>query len=381
MFLDFCWRDLMLIGLLRMRFFGWLIGSAVICGWIGWGDVTWAEEPLTRTGESVSELSSVDVDEKKAASKAHDPLGGARYRVLRVPLSDVGASDVPTDAKSIQEHPMLPALRYAYERYEVMRDRVHSYRGKLVMRERIQGKLKLREFMEFKIRHRQVEDGVRSVPFSVYLNYLAPKTIKGREVLYVEGQNEGKLVATRGGGKALNDVTLRLVPDGPRAMRRAHYPVTDFGMLNLARRLIEYGTDEMESEASWDAKVRFASGAKINKRPCVMIEVVHPQRREGLRYHVARIFVDQEHEVPVRYAAYTWPEEGADTPRLMEEYTYIDLELNVEFAAAEFDATNSNYRFREARPQDDPAGSEQEAAQSLANNLPEATSDEAESAP
>lgn len=305
---------------------------------------------------SCSFAAQVAAEEGAPKRAGADPFEAQRYRTLRVPLSDLQER-----GQASLGHAMLPALRYAYGRYDQMQRQVRDYRGKLVMRERIQGLLQPREFMDFKIRHRHVEKSGRAVPFSVYLNYRSPSKVKGREVLFVEGANDGKMVATRGGGKALNDITLWLPPTSARAMRGKHYPITDFGVMNLTRRLIEYGTDEMELEAGRDAQVRFTKGAKIDKRPCVMIEVKHPERRAGLHYHVARIFVDEEHQVPVRYAAYSWPPEKGELPLLMEEYTYLNLELNVGFSDADFDATNSEYAFRE--PRDAKASEEQEAVE------------------
>ncbi|REJ68064.1 MAG: DUF1571 domain-containing protein [Planctomycetota bacterium] len=276
-----------------------------------------------------------------------DPFADPRYHVLRVSPSD--SSLTPAQ----RNHALMPVLRYAYERYEAMGRNIRDYRGKIVRRERIRGRLGAQEYMSFKVRHARVTDTNDVVPFGVYLEYLGPKRLKGREVLFVDGENDGNLVATRGGEGALRDITLRLPPDGPRAMRRNHYPVTEFGVQRLAQRLIEVGIEEMALEAAKDAKVRFVSGAKIDKRPCTMIEVVHPRRVDGLRFHMARIFVDEAWQVPVRYAAYTWPREGEKTPRLMEEYTYFDLEMNVGLSERDFDAENPDYMFREPRPDDE----------------------------
>lgn len=286
---------------------------------------------------------SVCAEEAQPLLKSRDPFGAKRYKALRIPLSDA------TLERTAREHPMLPALRYAYEKYQGMQQSVQDYQGRLVMRERIQGRLKPREYMHVKVRHARVDRENQVVPFAVYLNYLAPKATKGREVLYVEGKNDGRMVATRGGGRALNDITLWLQPDSERAMKGKHYPVSDIGIMKLASRLIEYGTGEMLNEASQHAKVRFVEGAKINKRSCTMIEVTHPTRTDGLLYHVAQIFVDDEFQVPVRFAAYSWPREEGGAPLLMEEYTYVDLKLNVGFSDLEFEPTNPDYNFREAR--------------------------------
>ena len=299
---------------------------------------------------------SAAAEELRPLPEPRDPFAASKYQALHLQVGD------DANGQTAGGHPMLPALRYAYQSYRKMRTNVHDYRGKLVMRERIQGRLKPWETMEIKVRHAAVDRDNQIVPFAVYLNFLAPKRYKGREVLYAEGQNDNKMVATRGGGKALNDITLWLRPDGKRAMRGKHHPISDFGIMNLASRIIEYGTEEMEIAASRDVRIQTVRGAKINKRSCTMIEVTHPTRQEGLRYHIARIFVDDELEVPVRFAAYSWPPKEGDLPLLMEEYTYVDLELNVGFSDADFDATNSAYHFREARPAEGGSSSPRDVA-------------------
>ena len=37
-------------------------------------------------------------------------------------------------------------------------------------------------------------------PFSVYMKFLAPENLKGQEVIYVEGANDGNLIGHAGSG-------------------------------------------------------------------------------------------------------------------------------------------------------------------------------------
>jgi Protein of unknown function (DUF1571) len=61
---------------------------------------------------------------------------------------------------------------------------------------------------------------------------------------------------------------------------------------------------------------------------------------------VARIFVDDELNVPIRYESYDWPEQAGGQPELIEEYTYLNLKLNNGFTDADFDIRNPNYGFK-----------------------------------
>ncbi len=41
------------------------------------------------------------------------------------------------------------------------------------------------------------------------------------------------------------------------------------------------------------------------------MQFVHPEPRQQFRYHIARVFIDEENRIPIRYEAYTWPKEKA----------------------------------------------------------------------
>ena len=49
--------------------------------------------------------------------------------------------------------------------------------------------------------------------------------------------------------------------------------------------------------------------------------------------------------MPVRYAAYTWPETPSEKPLLLEEYTYVNMKINVGLTDKDFDDHNESYGF------------------------------------
>ncbi len=231
------------------------------------------------------------------------------------------------------EHPLMPTLRWAQEGLRNI-EKLEDYSATLAKRERIGGKLTDYEYIFVKVRHR---------PFSVYLYFLGPPAKKGQEVIYIDSKNDGKMWAH---GTGLQDTmfgTVSLTPTGMIAMRGQRYPLTELGILNLVHRLIEVGNDDLKYG---ECEVQFIKGAKINGRTCTCIQVVHPVPRRNFLYHLARIFVDDELNVPIRYAAYDWPKQSGGAPEVMEEYTYLNLKLNNGFTDADFDIRNPNYRFR-----------------------------------
>ena len=73
------------------------------------------------------------------------------------------------------------------------------------------------------------------------MKFLAPDNLKGQEVIYVEGANDGKLIGHAGSGLMALAGTKWLDPKGTLAMIGQRYPITELGIANLVRRLIEVG--------------------------------------------------------------------------------------------------------------------------------------------
>ncbi len=250
-----------------------------------------------------------------------------------------------TAAQEKDAHPLLPIIRYAFSRYQSMSTELQDYRCRLVKRERIAGRLQSHQFMAVKVRHQPAADGSQTPNIDVYLRFLAPSRIKGREVLYVEGENNGELLATKGGHGALKHFTISTALESDQALRDSLYPVNQIGVLNLTRRLIEDGVKHMQADVLRECVVVDKTGATIDDRPCRFIEVTFPAQRSGIRFHKAQIFIDEKLQIPVRYASYDWPQAEGEPPRLLEEYTYADLELNPGLADLDFRRDNPDYHF------------------------------------
>ncbi len=240
----------------------------------------------------------------------------------------------PAWADEPDKHPLMPALRWAKEALRKAKQ-IDDYTANLVKRERSGGRMGPTELLSIKLRHR---------PFSVYTTSLGPKSMKGQEALYVEGANNGKMWAHSVGLRGLLG-TLAIDPADPLAMQGQQYPLTQIGILKLTKRLIEAAESDMKFG---ECTMKWVDHAKINDRPCSCIEVVHPQPRSSFLFHVARIFVDEELNLPVRYERYDWPSASGGKSPLMEEYTYLDIKLNAGLAAADFDIHNPAYHFRPA---------------------------------
>ena len=263
--------------------------------------------------------------------------------VLAVTVSCLAASSVlaqnPAGQPASPElgqltgHPLEPALDRAYKALKQIEREYKDYTCTLVKRERVDGKLTDYEYMFTKVRHE---------PFSVYMYFLKPEDMAGREVIYVSGENNGNLIAHEAKGIKALVGAVSLKPNAPMAMSGNRYPITEVGMLNLTRRLIEVG----ESDRKFgECDVQQVPNTKINGRSCMLIQVTHPVPRKNFRYHKALIYIDDELNIPVRFEAYDWPKVQGGPPVLLEEYTYVNVKFNTGLSNSDFDPRNPNYKF------------------------------------
>jgi len=135
------------------------------------------------------------------------------YRVAKQPDGQP-ASEQPTQ---VQQHPLVPAIALAEKSLATIDNEIKDYTCTLVKRELIDGTLSEHEYIFLKVRHQ---------PFSVYMYFMAPANIKGRECIYVHGSNQGRLVGHEGGVKGKLLGTHDLDPTGFIAMRGQRYPIT-----------------------------------------------------------------------------------------------------------------------------------------------------------
>ena len=266
------------------------------------------------------------------------PASGLTEPVFRVSKIE------PSASVATIPHPLDPAIQLAHQSLGQIRAELKDYSGILVKRERIGEEVGEHEFMFAKVRNRKIQDNKIVVPFSVYLAFLKPASVKGREVLYVENMNQGKLHAHEGGMKRILGTHL-LETTSFLAMAGQRYPITDIGIENLVVKLIERG--EKDKRHGF-CNVELVPGAQVGGRNCSIIQVKHEIQQPHYDFHLAQIFMDDEWKIPVRYVAYTWPKKGAalDVNKdVIEEYTYQQLKFNVGLSDADFDVKHKDYNF------------------------------------
>jgi len=169
-------------------------------------------------------------------------------------------------------------------------------------------------------------------PFSIYMKWTEGDE-KGTEVIYVQGRNDNKLKAHRGG--ILKWLTLNLDPNGSVARKNNRHTVLDAHIgkiIDMCERnyklakLLNAGTFEPCEEK------------KIGGTPKSCINATFPDDR---RFYgaVSYIYIDKEYRFPVAVEIYGWNNE------LLEKYEYTDIKLNVGLTDKDFDPKNKEYEF------------------------------------
>ncbi len=235
---------------------------------------------------------------------------------------------LPAPKKSQQA--LQRALELAREALQVL-EGVQDYTATFVKRERVDGTLREEEVIQLKVRHR---------PFSVYLKHLAPPRLKGQEAIWVEGANQGKIIAH--GAGILGLFTVRLDPESPLAMQGNRYTIRHVGLRHLLEELLRLC--EEHRELLLQCQIRFLD-EEVDGTACLVLEVQAPQRWEDFPWALARVYLHKEKRIPIRYEAYDWPPEGEKELPLIEHYYYKDVKLNVGLTDKDFDPENEEYSF------------------------------------
>jgi hypothetical protein len=270
----------------------------------------------------------------QVANEAAAATATAETSATPAPASAAGpAANAPFDfTKQESEHPLVPVIRNLKTSQELMDQTIRDYSCTFVKRERVNGELGEYQHIFMKVAHE---------PFSVYMSFLQPYT--GREVVYVAGQNDNKMVVLEAGFKRMLG-KLNLDPEGAVAMRGQKHPITHVGIRNLTATLIKL----------WEAETQYAecdvttnADTKVNGRSTTMVQVMHPVPRQNFRGHIQRLFLDNELQVPIHYDVYLWPAQAGTEPPLDESYTYKNLKINNGYTARDFDANNNPEIFKQ----------------------------------
>ncbi|GAB4143367.1 MAG: hypothetical protein Tsb009_14410 [Planctomycetaceae bacterium] len=218
-------------------------------------------------------------------------------------------------------------------------ENVNAYTATFYKRERVNGKMLDGQVMKLKMRHH---------PLSVYMKWEVGD--KGRELLYVAGQHDGNMIVKLGGVKRLIPA-LKLDPTGSTAMEESRHPVTEMGVIHLAKTLIDFRKKDLARKSG--VSCRMFDNQTINDRDCFCFVIDYESKSVGKEYRKSVVFVDKESCLPICVKNFTWPEDGKqlsgkklDKDTLIEDYRYSGIRTDRKLADADFSRSNSNYRLR-----------------------------------
>lgn len=220
---------------------------------------------------------------------------------------------------------------------------IPDYIATFTRQERVGGKLLMRESTELKVRH---------TPFSVYMKWNEGGDI-GRELLFVEGLNDNRMLVKKGGQVGEMLPTFKVDPTGELAMKESRYPVTTSGILKLVEKIIEFG--HRDAKLDEGVACQFLPDQKIDGRMCYVIRTDYDCAEVDPEYRTSLIFVDKVTALPMCVKNYGWsdrcgaPESANDKlteDTLIEFYAFTGLRYQSRLAENEFEQSNSQYRFR-----------------------------------
>ena len=265
------------------------------------------------------------------------------YRISR-PTSTSASDEAPVQINSqsdTRDSSIEEILQMANDARKHMAETLDQYSARFVKLEADSANPGEETVIQMKVQTRLRGD-TEDAPMRVYLDFQAPESVKGREVIWCADLHDGKLVVHDVGLKAWLG-TLYLDPNGMLAMQGQRYPISEIGLVKLVEKLIERGEQDRDNP---DVKVTITDNHVVGTLSGQLIQVrrTRPSNTED-DFSLAEILIDPERKLIVSYRSFGWPDVEGDPPPMQESYTYHDIDTTVEFTEADFDPKNPAYRF------------------------------------
>ncbi len=162
----------------------------------------------------------------------------------------------------------------------------------------------------------------------------------GQEAIWIQGHNQEKIIAHPAG--ILNVMRLKLDPESPIAMQGNRYSIRNIGMKNLIKKMIERGETDRKLG---NCQVRIERDIRVGNMRFSLLEIIHPIQTAPFEFYKARIYIDDDRDLPVAYEALLWPQSEDEKPRLLEKYVYTNIKTNVGLTDSDFDPNNQDYNY------------------------------------
>jgi Protein of unknown function (DUF1571) len=248
------------------------------------------------------------------------------------------ASDAELTPQQLSEKTLKAKITLLEKGVEFLKG-MPDYTAQFSKQELVGGVLLEEQTMQMKLQHS---------PFSVYLKWIDYDI--GREVLYVEGVNDGKMLVHAGGWKKRLPA-ISMEPNSSLATAEARHPVTEAGLLNLAITIINYNKADLQRG---NVKVcQQLADQSVGGRDCSCFSIEYNDRTASPDYRKSVVMIDKEWGVPLFVKNFGWPDDDQtladaelDEATLTESYTYSDIKFRAGLTVADFDRASREYDFK-----------------------------------
>ena len=209
---------------------------------------------------------------------------------------------------------------------------IPGYEAVVRRRERVGGRWLPEQTLRLKVRHD---------PASVYLKDIGVE--EGCEIIHVEGLRDGRLVSHPGGGLiGLLVPPVELNPTSPLAMTQSRFPITEAGILPLARRLLAEARRDLDDPG---ASVVLDRVEGDDGRPRLRSVRRLGARGDGRSFARTEVQYDPETLIPLSFRFHDWPDSPGEEPPLAGRYAIESFDPGTVPGDLDFDPTNPEYGF------------------------------------
>ena len=199
---------------------------------------------------------------------------------------------------------------------------VKTYQFLLIKRETIEGKDTGHQYLMAK---------VQTEPLKVYIKFLKPARLVGREALYT-----GRDLLIRRGGTRNPNLVLALDPFSPVAMVGNKYPITHMNPKTLCTQLIE----KVEKEIQFPDTKLYKTEASYAKQPGIHYRLIHKSQHPDMECCMAEMLISKKHNLPIYFKVVNWGN------KVIEEYAFSMVKVNEALPVDTFNEDNPEYHFK-----------------------------------
>lgn len=232
---------------------------------------------------------------------------------------------------------LLPATAHAADATATFLDRIEAMQQAAAKLHDATFHLHKREWVGSEMTPRETLAVKFQRPLALYMRWVG-EVNQGREVLFRSGWNDGRLRVDPGGLVP----TLNLDPHGRLAMRNSRHAIHSTSPLHTVEMIVG-DVQRLQANPDHEAKVEDRGEHRIHGESARCL-VSHLPKDRDPAYYARRVEVcfANRTDLPIRVRA--WDHEGGEV-RLVEEYVFEDLQVNVGLSSADFDPDHPEYGF------------------------------------